>query len=171
MSKKGALTYKKDFNNKIAISNRELQRILKFYLFECPVPVITAASGSATTVVPAVGDVAAAAANDAFNDSVMVLISKAADSTNTDPVGKHIPITDYTASGTVIAKASGGVPSAGDRYELYPAVGSTVCGLDSGRQKLTVSAAGAAALRVIGHDYDRHMIRCMAVKHALGGTN
>lgn len=138
---------------------------------ECPVSVITAASGSATTLVPVSGDVAASVADDGYNGGVLVLIAKAADSANTDPVGKRITVTDYTKSGTVIAKASGGVPSAGDRYELYPAVGSTVCGLDSGRQKLTVSAAGAAALRVIGHDYDRHMIRCMAVKHALGGTN
>ena len=50
-------------------------------------------------------------------------------------------------------------------------MGSTICGLDSGRQNLVVSATGASAMRVIGHDYDRHMIRCMAVKHALGGTN
>ena len=138
---------------------------------ECPVSIITAASGSATTIVPVSGDVASAVADDGYNGGVLVLIAKAADSANTDPVGKRIPITDYTKSGTVIAKASGGTPSAGDKYELYPAVGSTVCGLDSGRQNLVVSATGASALRVIGYDYDRHMIRCMAVKHALGGTN
>ena len=138
---------------------------------ECPVSVIAAASGSATTVVPASGDVASAVADDGYNGGVLVLVAKAANSANTDPVGKRITITDYTKSGTVIAKASGGTPSAGDKYELYPAVGSTICGLDSGRQNLVVSATGASAMRVIGHDYDRHMIRCMAVKHALGGTN
>jgi hypothetical protein len=138
---------------------------------ECPVSVIAAASGSATTVVPASGDVASAVADDGYNGGVLVLVAKAANSANTDPVGKRITITDYTKSGTVISKASGGTPSAGDKYELYPAVGSTICGLDSGRQSLVVSATGASALRVIGHDYDRHMIRCMAVKHALGGTN
>ena len=138
---------------------------------ECPVSVIAAASGSATTVVPASGDVASAVADDGYNSGVLVLVAKAANSANTDPVGKRITITDYTKSGTVIAKASGGTPSAGDKYELYPAVGSTICGLDSGRQNLVVSATGASAMRVIGHDYDRHMIRCMAVKHALGGTN
>ena len=137
---------------------------------ECPVSVIAAASGSATTVVPASGDVASAVADDGYNGGVLVLIAKAANSANTDPVGKRIPITDYTKSGTVIAKASGGTPSAGDRYELYPAVGSTICGLDSGRQNLVVSATGASAMRVIGHDYDRHMIRCMAVKHALASS-
>lgn len=138
---------------------------------ECPVSVITAAGGSATTVVPAGGDVASAVADDGYNGGVLVLIAKAAGSTNTDPIGKRIAITDYTKSGTVIAKASGGAPAAGDKYEMYPAVGSTICGLDSGRANLVVSATGATALRVIGHDYDRHMIRVMAVKHALGGTN
>ena len=116
------------------------------------------------------GDVASAVADDGYNGGVLVLIAKAANSANTDPVGKRITITDYTKSGTVIAKASGGTPSAGDKYELYPAVGSTICGLDSGRQNLVVSATGASALRVIGHDYDRHMIRCMAVKHALASS-
>ena len=141
-------------------------------IFECPVPVIAAASGSATTIVPKSGDVAAAAANDAFNDSIMVLIEKAADSTNTDPVGKHIPITDYTASGTVITKASGGTPSAGDKYEVYPKIGAAVGGipaLDSTTlSKLVLTAAGATKIKCVGHDFDRHMIRLMAVEHSLG---
>ena len=139
-------------------------------IFECPVPVIAAASGSATTAVPAAGDVASSVADDGYNGAVLVLKKKAAASANTDPVGKRIPVTDYTKSGTVITKASGGVPSAGDEYEMYPAVGSAVCGLDSGRARLLVSATGTTALRVIGHDYDRSMIRCMAVKHALASS-
>lgn len=141
-------------------------------IFECPAPVIAAASGSATTIVPAVGDVDANSANDAFNNSVLVLISKAADSTNADPIGKHIPVTDYTASGTVITKASGGTPSAGDKYEVYPAVGAAVGGiasLDSTTlSKLVVSTKGATKIKCVGHDYDRHMIRLMAVEHSLG---
>ena len=140
-------------------------------IFECVVPEIAAASGSATTIVPASGDVAAAAADDAYNGSVLVLKEKAADSANTDPVGVHIEVTDYTKSGTVITKASGGTPSAGDVYEMYPAIGSKIGGLDSDRMRLLVSATGATSIQVVGHDYDRHMIRCMAVKHALGGTN
>ena len=140
-------------------------------IFECPVPVVTASGGSATTLVPASGEVAAAIADDAFNGGVLVLRSKAAASTNTDPVGKRITVSDYAKSGTVITKPSGGVPSAGDVYELYPPVGSAVGGLDSGRGKLVLSAAGAASVKVVGHDYDRSMIRCMAVKHVLGGTN
>ncbi len=139
---------------------------------ECPVPVIAAASGSATTIVPKSGDVASTVADDGYNGAVLVLKGKAAGSTNTDPLGKRITVTDYTKSGTVITKASGGAPAEGDVYEMYPAIGSTICGLDSDtRSKLVVSATGATAVRVIGHDFDRHMIRCMAVKHALGGTN
>ena len=136
-------------------------------IYECPVSVITAASGSATTIVPASGDVASGVADDGYNGSVLVLVSKAAASTNTDPVGTRITVTDYTKSGTVITKASGGTPAAGDVYEMYPAVGSAVGGLDSNRQKLLVSATGATSIRVVGHDYDRHMLRCMAALHSL----
>ena len=140
-------------------------------IFECPVPTVTAASGSATTLVPQSGDVAAAIADDAFNGGVLVLRSKAVNSGNTDPVGKRITVSDYAKSGTVLTKPSGGTPSAGDVYELYPPVGSAVGGLDSGRSHLVLSATGAAAIKVVGHDYDRSMLRCMAVKHTLGGTN
>lgn len=140
-------------------------------IFECPVSVIAAASGSATTIVPAEGDVASTVADDGYNNSVLVLIGKAANSTNTDPVGTHIVVTDYTKSGTIITKASGGTPSEGDKYQMFPALGSKICGLDSGRSNLVVSATGATAIQVIGHDFERGMIRCMALKHALGGTN
>ena len=140
-------------------------------IFECPAPLITAASGSATTIVPASGDVASTVADDGYNNSVLELIAKAAESTNTDPVGKRITVDDYTKSGTILTKASGGAPSAGDRYRMFPALGSVICGLNSDRTRLLVSATGATSLRVIGHDFDRGMLRCMAVKHALGGTN
>lgn len=42
-------------------------------IFECPVPTIRAASGSAATLVPASGDIAAGAADDAYNAAVLVL--------------------------------------------------------------------------------------------------
>ncbi len=32
------LSYTKSFSNNLTLSNRNLQKILKFYLFECPVP-------------------------------------------------------------------------------------------------------------------------------------
>ena len=144
-------------------------------IFECPAPVIAAASGSATTIVPASGDVDANAADDSFNNSVLMLISKAAESTNTDFIGKKIKVTDYAKTGTIITKDSGGTPSAGDKYEVYPQIGAAVggiAGLDSDtKSKLVVSTKGATKIKCVGHDFDRHMIRLMAVEHALGGTN
>ncbi len=141
-------------------------------IFECPAPVIAAASGSATTIVPDSGEVDANAADDAFNYCELVLISKAANSTNTDPVGKHITVTDYAKTGTIITKASGGTPSAGDKYEVYPKIGAPVGGiaaLDSTTlSKLVVSTKGATKIKCVGHDFDRHMIRLMAVEHSLG---
>ena len=104
--------------------------------------------------------------------SVLVLERKAAGSANSDPVGLHIPVADYAKSGTVITKASGGTPSAGDEYEVYPKLGAAVGGiasLDSAtRSLLTVTAKGATKLKCVGHDYDRHRIRLMAVDHSLG---
>lgn len=139
-------------------------------IFECPAPRIKAASGSATTIVPASGDVDANAADDAYNNAILVLREKAANSTNADAVGKQIVVTDYTKTGTVITKASGGVPSAGDVYEVYPVIGAAVGGIASlgdKRTSLSLKTVGATKIRCIGHDYDRGMIRLMAIGHAL----
>lgn len=136
-------------------------------IFECPVPVVKAASGSATTLVPASGDIAASAADDTYNNSIVVLKKKAADSTNTDAVGVHRTVSDYAKTGTVLTIASGGTPNAGDEYEFYPALGKCIGALDTGIEKLVVSATGATAIRVIGHDFDRSMIRCIASLHTL----
>lgn len=139
-------------------------------IFECPVPTIKAASGSATTIVPADGDVDATAADDAFNNAVLVLKEKAANSGNTDAVGTQIVVTDYTKTGTVITKASGGAPSAGDVYEVYPVIGAAIGGVASLGDKrlgITLKTVGATKIRCIGHDYDRGKIRLMAIGHAL----
>ena len=144
-------------------------------IFECKAPVIAAASGSATTIVPASGAVDSTSADDSFNDSVLVLVKKAASSTNTDPIGLRIPVDDYAKSGTVITKASGGTPSAGDEYEVYPKLGAAVgniASLDSAtRSLLTVTAKGATKIKCVGRDYDKHRIRLMAVEHSLGGED
>ncbi len=136
-------------------------------LFECHAPTVKAGSGSATTMAAASGEIASAIADDAFNGGVLVLVKKAAGSGNTDPLGARIPVTDYAKSGTTFTKPSGGTPGAGDEYELYPPVGSTVCGLDAAAQNLVVSATGATSIRVVGHDFARHMLRCMAALHTL----
>ena len=139
-------------------------------IFECPVPTIKAASGSATTIVPAEGDVDAAAADDAFNSAVLVLREKAASSANTDAIGTQIVVTDYTKTGTVMTKASGGTPSAGDVYEVYPVIGAaigSIASLNDKRTGLTLAAAGATKLRCVGHDYDRRTVKLMVIGHAL----
>lgn len=144
-------------------------------IFECPAPSFAAASGSATTIVPDSGEVDANAADDSFNGSVLVLAKKAEGSTNTDEIGTEIVVTDYAKTGTVITKASGGAPSAGDVYEVYPMVGAAVGGIASldgtGFSKLVLTAKGATKIKCVGHDYKRHMLRLMAVEHAMGVEN
>ena len=140
-------------------------------IFECPVPTIRAASGSAATLVPASGDIAAGAADDAYNAAVLVLKSKAAGSSNTDKPGTRRAVTDYAKSGTVLTLETGGTPAAGDEYELYPALGSAVCALNAMATALVVSATGATAVRCIGHDYERHTIRCIAAAHTLAAKS
>ena len=139
-------------------------------IFECGAPTIKAASGSATTIVPETGDVDAAAADDAFNNAVLVLKSKAASSTNTDALGTQIVVTDYAKTGTVMTKASGGTPSAGDVYEVYPVIGAAIGGVASLGDKrlgITLKTVGATKIRCIGHDYERGTIKLMAIGHAL----
>lgn len=139
-------------------------------IFECAAPMIKAASGSATTIVPETGDVDAAAADDAFNNAVLVLRRKAASSTNTDAVGTQIVVTDYAKTGTVMTKASGGVPGAGDVYQVYPVIGAAIGGVASLGDKrlgITLKTVGATKLRCIGHDYERGAIKLMAIGHAL----
>lgn len=139
-------------------------------IFECAAPMIKAASGSATTIVPATGDVDASAADDAFNNAVLVLKSKAASSTNTDALGTQIVVTDYAKTGTVMTKASGGVPGAGDVYQVYPVIGAAIGGVASLGDKrlgITLKTVGATKLRCIGHDYERGTIKLMAIGHAL----
>ena len=124
----------------------------------------------AATIVPETGDVDASAADDAFNNAVLVLKSKAASSTNTDALGTQIVVTDYAKTGTVMTKASGGVPGAGDVYEVYPVIGAAIGGVASLGDKrigITLKTVGATKLRCIGHDYERGTIKLMAIGHAL----
>lgn len=140
-------------------------------IFECPVPTLKAASGSATTIVPTTGGIDATAADDTYNAAVLVLKSKAAGSTNTDVPGTRRAVTDYTKSGTVLTVETGGTAAAGDEYEFYPALGSAVCALNAKATALLVSATGATAVRCIGHDYERHTIRCIAAAHTLAAKS
>ena len=143
-------------------------------IFECPAPVFEAASGTGNTIVPKDGEVNADAPDDAFNGAVVRLAEKGPDSQNTAAVGTAVRITDYAADGTVMTKESGFIPSAGDKFELYPQIGGTVggiCALNQERTKLVLTAGGLTKIRCIGHDFDRHMLRLMATEHSLGVEN
>ena len=99
-----------------------------------------------------------------------MLREKAASSANTDAIGTQIVVTDYAKTGTVMTKASGGTPSAGDVYEVYPVIGAVIGGIASLNDKrtgLTLAAAGATKLRCVGHDYARRTVKLMTIGHAL----
>ena len=72
--------------------------------------------------------------------------------------------------GTVMTKASGGTPSGGDVYEVYPVIGAAIGGVASLGDKrlgITLKTVGATKLRCIGHDYERGTIKLMEIGHAL----
>ena len=135
-------------------------------VFQCKAPQVTAASGSATTLVFTAGQYFAA---DDFNGGYVKLVSKAAGSTNTDAIGTVRAITDYavtaSTSGTFTI-ASGGTPYAGDIYEVFPPVGFAKGNLDSGRQGIVLSASASISVRVIGADIDHDKVNVMIKKHA-----
>jgi hypothetical protein len=133
-------------------------------VFRCPAPVITATGGSATTVVDTNVD---AFTDDAFNGGYLKLIGKAAASTNTDLVGSIRRITDYTASTNTFTAASGGAPTAGDAYAVFPPMGTTMS-LDSLKQKLDITDDDGTALKVVGRIEGTNEILVMAVFHELG---
>ena len=141
-------------------------------IFQCPVPVVAATGGSATTMT---ASTLAAFSNDDFNGGYIKLIEKAEGSTNTDPSGKIDRITDYayTSSGTVstFTKASGGTPYAGDKYEIYPPIGFKKGNLDSTRSKLILTATASLPLKVVGRDEALGLVNMMAHLHALGAED
>lgn len=141
-------------------------------IFQCPVPVVAATGGSATTMT---ASTLGAFSNDDFNGGYIMLVEKAADSTNTDPVGKVDMITDYSynSTGTVstFTKASGGTPYTGDKYAIFPPIGFKKGNFDSDRAKLILTATANISMKVVGRDIDRGMINMMALLHTLGGED
>ena len=136
-------------------------------IYQCKAPQVTAASGSATTLVFTAGQYFAA---DDFNGGYVKLVSKANGSTNTDKIGQVRAITDYSVtastSGTFTLE-SGGTPNEGDVYEVFPPVGFAKGNLDSGRSGLVLSASASISVRVIGADIGADKINVMIKKHAL----
>lgn len=136
-------------------------------IFECPVPEVTATSGTATTVVCTQGDLAQNIGNGVFNGGLLRLKSRAADSANTDVPGAMRRITGFAGDTRTFTAASGGTPSSGDVYQVFPPVGCNVLGLDGQALRSVLTQTGATAIRVVGHDVPRGMIRCMAALHTL----
>ena len=129
-------------------------------IFECPAPTFAASGGSATTVTTTTTDVATTTA-DAFNGGFLV-----------SPKGKKRQVTDFANSTTTntFTVPSGETAADGDVYTLYPQIGCAAgWRLDSTTlSKIVLNATGCTKLKVVGHDFDRKMIRLMAVEHSLG---
>ena len=132
-------------------------------IFECPAPTFAASGGSATTVTASTGEVAVTTA-DAFNGGFLV-----------SPAGKKRQITDYAnaSSTNTFTVPAGETAAANDVYTLYPQIGAAAgWRLDStSLSRIVLNATGCTKLKVVGHDFDRRMIRLMAVEHALGVEN
>jgi hypothetical protein len=128
-------------------------------IFECPAPTFKASGGSATTVTAATSQVACTTA-DAFNGGYLV-----------SPAGKKRAVTDFANASTTdtFTVPSGETAAANDVYTLYPPIGSKgYWRLDSTTlSKIVLNAAGCTALKVVGHDFERGMIRLKAYFHSL----
>lgn len=136
-------------------------------VFACPAPVITVTAGSTTTIA---ASGMAAFSDDDLNGGYVKLVGKAASSTNPDPIGKVRRITDFTATGKIIALDAtlSAAPAEGDTYELYPPFGFGKGNLDSNKVKLVVDATAALPLKVIGRNDETGEIELMASLHLLG---
>lgn len=141
-------------------------------IFRCAAPIVTASGGSATTVT---ASTLGAFSNDDFNGGLLILVEKAANSTNTDEIGTVKRITDYAynSTGTVstFTVASGATAVSGDKYAIIPPVGFKKGQLDSTLSKLDLTDTASLALKVVGYDADAREICMMATLHALGVDN
>ncbi len=136
-------------------------------VFQCKAPKVTALASSATTLEVTALKVFAA---DDFNGGYVKLVSKASDSTNTDPIGKVRRITDFAldanpATKGVLTIESGGAACAGDVYELFPPIGFAKGNLSSTKDALVLTATASLPLRVIGGDRALDNIWIAAKKH------
>jgi len=135
-------------------------------IFEQAAPQITATSGS-NVLITATGMAT-------FQDSDFVggkakIISKAAASANTDPVGTVYAITasDGTNKGLTIA-ASGAV-TATDVFAIFPPIGFDRGELATGGGAIVLTATtNSMCVRVAGMDTDRNTVKIEAALHTFG---
>jgi len=140
-------------------------------IYRCKVAEVSATGGSATTMT---ASTVGAYANDDFNGGVIILVEKAAGSTNTDPVGKVDEITDYSynSTGTVstFTKASGGTPYSGDKYIILPPAGLAKGNLSSTIDNIVLTTATAFSFRYVGFDAEARevLIKVQGAKSLMG---
>ncbi len=137
-------------------------------VYQCAAPQLTASGGSATTLEFTAGQYFA---NDDFNGGYVKLVSKGADSTNTDQIGTVRAISDYAVTASTkgtFTIAAGGAPASGDVYAVFPPVGFAKGNLNAARTGIVLSASASLPIRVIGRDLDRDAINVMIRKHAFG---
>lgn len=137
-------------------------------VYMCPAPEITVTSGTTTTVA-ATG--LGSFANDTFNNGRLKLISKGASSTNGGAIGDVYKISDYVAADKAftINTTLSGAPAAGDKYQVFPVIGTSVgvLGTDIASYALT-TATDSFAFRVVGWDLKNGNVYLMANKHVYG---
>ncbi len=143
-------------------------------IYQCKAPQIEAAAGGSGTTIVVTGLKVFSA--DDFNGGYVVLLSKAADSTNTDKIGTVRRITDFATTGSpatsgTLTVESGGTPAAGDVYAVFPPIGFAKGNLDSGRAALVLSATANLPVKVVGHDIGFGKINLIAGKHVFAVTN
>lgn len=131
-------------------------------VFECKAPTFEASGGTATTVTTTTSDVAITTSN-AFVGAYLV-----------SPKGSKRRCTGYANSTTTntFTVESGETAADDDVYTLYPQIGCAAgFALNTNRDGLILSTSGSTKIKVVGHDFDRGMIKLMAVEHALGVEN
>lgn len=137
-------------------------------VYACPAPEITATSGTTATVTAA--DIASFS-NDDFNGGLLKLEGLGASSTNSGNVGDVYEVSDFDAGNkkfTIDDTLSGAVAE-GDKFLVFPPVGTSFGVLDSNRKNIALTAATSGfAMRVVGWDVKNGNILVMANKHVYG---
>lgn len=138
-------------------------------IFETTAPQLTATGGTTTTLVVNDATLATFVDND-FTGGYMKLISKAATSTNTDPVGTVYPITGFTAATKTFTttQTAGGAITVGDKFAIFPPGGFQKGNLDATFTKYDLAATAALAIKTYGRDLNRNKVLVEAALHQNG---
>ena len=138
-------------------------------IFECAADEMVVSKGTATTMV--LKKIAGDIKDDGLSAGKVQLKSRMDGSRNTDTRGVTRMITGYKAEGNVVTVEAGGAAASGDVYWVYPPIGSSVGALDETASRYILSATGATAIKVVGHDLAHHRVRLKAVRHSLDTAN